>query len=226
MKKNIGFILLAVFLSNAVHAVELKTEQDELSYSLGVIIGARFIKNHKDIDFEKLIAGMKTSYKGEKALLAEAEASTIVRNAQKALFESAKTESKAKGQAFLDKNAKKKGIITTASGLQYKVIKKGTGNNPGSTDKVIAHYRGTLINGTEFDSSYQRKEPTTFALNQVIPGWTEGLQLMKPGAKYKFYIPSKLAYGERGTRGKIGPNETLIFDIELISFEKAVPVKK
>ena len=218
MKKNIGFILLAIFLSNTVNAVELKTEQDELSYSLGMIVGARFIKNHKDIDFEKLIAGMKTTYKGEKALLAEAEAATIVRNAQ--------TASKAKGQTFLDKNAKKKGVITTASGLQYKIIKKGTGDNPGSTDKVIAHYRGTLLNGDEFDSSYQRKEPTAFALNQVIPGWTEGLQLMKPGAKYKFYIPSKLAYGERGTRGKIGPNETLIFDIELISFEKAVPAKK
>ena len=226
MKKNIGFILLAIFLSNTVHASELKTEQDELSYSFGVLIGSRFIKNHKDIDFDKLIEGMKAAYKGEKTLLAEAEASTIIRNAQKTLFEATKKEGIAKGKAFLDENAKKEGVVTTASGLQYKIIKKGTGDSPASTDKVVAHYRGTLLNGDEFDSSYQRKEPSTFSLNQVIPGWTEGLQLMKPGAKYTLYIPSKLAYGERGTRGKIGPNQTLIFDIELISVEKAAPAKE
>ena len=122
-----------------------------------------------------------------------------------------------KGEEFLKENAKKEGVKTTASGLQYKVIKEGEGKSPKATDTVSVHYRGTLLDGTEFDSSYKRNEPTQFPLNRVIKGWTEGVQLMKEGAKYQFFIPSQLAYGERGTPGgPIGPNETLIFDIELL----------
>ena len=122
-----------------------------------------------------------------------------------------------KGQAFLQENAKKEGVKTTASGLQYKVLTEGTGKSPKATDTVTVNYRGTLLDGTEFDSSYKSGEPISFPLNRVIPGWTEGVQLMKEGAKYQFYIPANLAYGKQGTPGgPIGPDETLIFDVELI----------
>lgn len=121
-----------------------------------------------------------------------------------------------KGQAFLQENGKKSDVKTTASGLQYTVLTPGTGKSPVATDTVLVHYRGTLLNGTEFDSSYKRNEPIEFPLNRVIPGWTEGVQLMKEGAKYKFFIPSNLAYGPRGAGGAIGPDETLIFEVELL----------
>jgi FKBP-type peptidyl-prolyl cis-trans isomerase len=128
-------------------------------------------------------------------------------------------ENKAQGAAFLAENAKKPNIKTTASGLQYEVLTPGTGTkSPSATDNVTVHYKGTTLDGNEFDSSYSRGEPATFPLNQVIPGWTEGVQLMTEGAKYRFYIPSELAYGERGT-GPIGPNATLIFDVELIKIQ-------
>lgn len=125
-----------------------------------------------------------------------------------------------KGAKFLAENAGKKGVKTTASGLQYLVLTEGTGRSPKATDTVSVHYRGTLINGTEFDSSYKHGQPISFPLNGVIPGWTEGVQLMKEGAKYRFFIPSKLAYGARGTPGgPIGPDETLIFDVELLKVQ-------
>lgn len=122
-----------------------------------------------------------------------------------------------KGRQFLAENATKDGVKTTASGLQYKVLKEGEGKSPSATDEVEVHYRGTLLDGTEFDSSYKRGQPISFPLNRVIPGWTEGVQLMKEGAKYQFFIPSNLAYGPRGTPGgPIGPDETLIFEVELL----------
>ena len=121
-----------------------------------------------------------------------------------------------KGVQFLAENAKKPEVKTTASGLQYEVITEGNGKSPKATDTVLVHYRGTLLDGKEFDSSYKRNEPIEFPLNRVIPGWTEGVQLMKEGAKYRFYIPSQLAYGSRGAGGAIGPDETLIFDVELL----------
>ncbi|MGZ5045491.1 MAG: FKBP-type peptidyl-prolyl cis-trans isomerase [Methylobacter sp.] len=129
-------------------------------------------------------------------------------------------ENKAAGTAFLAENAKKPNIITTASGLQYEVLTPGTGTvSPKATDNVTVHYKGTTIDGTEFDSSYSRGEPATFPLNRVIAGWTEGVQLMKEGAKYRFYIPSELAYGEQGAGRAIGPNAALIFDVELIKIQ-------
>ena len=124
-----------------------------------------------------------------------------------------------KGEAFLKENASKDGVKTTASGLQYKITKEGAGKSPKATDTVVVHYAGKLLDGTEFDSSIKRGEPATFPLNRVIPGWTEGLQLLKEGGKATLYIPSKLAYGERGAGGKIGPNETLIFEVELIKIQ-------
>jgi FKBP-type peptidyl-prolyl cis-trans isomerase len=120
------------------------------------------------------------------------------------------------GEKFLKDNATKEGVVTTASGLQYKILTEGTGKSPKATDTVLVHYAGTLINGTEFDSSYRRKEPIEFPLNRVIAGWTEGVQLMKEGSKFRFFIPSKLAYGTRGAGRDIGPNETLIFEVELL----------
>jgi len=120
------------------------------------------------------------------------------------------------GEKFLQDNATKEGVVTTDSGLQYKVLTEGTGKSPKATDTVLVHYAGTLINGTEFDSSYRRKEPIEFPLNRVIAGWTEGVQLMKEGSKFRFFIPSKLAYGTRGAGRDIGPNETLIFEVELL----------
>ncbi len=129
-------------------------------------------------------------------------------------------ENKAAGTKFLAENAKKPNIVTTASGLQYEVLAAGTGTkSPAATDSVTVHYRGTLLDGEEFDSSYSRNEPATFPLNRVIPGWTEGVQLMKEGAKYRFYIPSALAYGEQGAGRSIGPNAALIFDVELIKIQ-------
>jgi FKBP-type peptidyl-prolyl cis-trans isomerase len=124
-----------------------------------------------------------------------------------------------KGQKFLKENATKEGVKTTASGLQYKIVKEGAGKSPAATDTVLVHYRGTLLDGTEFDSSYKRNEPISFPLNRVIPGWTEGLQLLKEGGKAILYIPSKLAYGENGAGGIIGPNETLIFEVELLKVQ-------
>ena len=124
-----------------------------------------------------------------------------------------------KGEKFLTENKGKEGVKTTASGLQYKVLKEGSGKSPAAADTVTCHYRGTLLDGTEFDSSYKRNEPAEFALNRVIPGWTEGVQLMKEGSKYQFFIPSKLAYGTRGAGGVIGPDETLIFEVELLKIK-------
>ncbi len=122
----------------------------------------------------------------------------------------------AKGEKFLQDNGAKEGVVTTASGLQYKILTPGTGKSPKATDTVLVHYAGTLIDGTEFDSSYKRKAPIEFPLNRVIAGWTEGVQLMSEGAKFRFFIPSKLAYGSRGAPGAIGPNEALIFEVELL----------
>jgi len=124
-----------------------------------------------------------------------------------------------KGEKFLAENKSKEGVKTTSSGLQYKVLKEGSGKSPSSSDTVVCHYRGTLLDGTEFDSSYKRNEPAEFPLNRVIPGWTEGVQLMKEGSKYQFFIPSKLAYGSTGAGGVIGPDETLIFEVELIKIK-------
>lgn len=129
-------------------------------------------------------------------------------------------ENQKEGDAFLAANGKKPGVTTLPSGLQYAVLKKGTGRQPAATDTVTVHYQGTLINGTEFDSSYKRGQPASFPLNQVIKGWTEGVQLMKEGAKYRFFIPPHLAYGQRGAGPVIGPNSTLIFEVELLSVQK------
>ncbi len=219
--------LLLVGSAKAQDKLDLKNPRQRASYSIGADIGSNFKKQEIDIDPKALAAGLADALAGKPALT-EAEMRETLENLRKDLMAKAETKQKAagdknakEGEAFLAANAKKDGVKTLPSGLQYKVIKSGTGNSPKATDRVKVHYHGTLIDGTVFDSSVERGQPATFGVNQVIPGWTEALQLMKEGDKWQVYIPSKLAYGERGAGGKIGPNSTLIFDVELLSIEKA-----
>lgn len=205
--------------------VSLETRKDSVSYSLGYQNG-KFLKqrNMNNVDPEVLKAGLQAALNEQDAQLTSSEMRQVVQSfqqeaqlkAQQQRIEKGK-ENKEKGEEFLAENLKKEGVKETDSGLQYKVLEKGSGPSPDSTDRVRVNYKGTLIDGTVFDSSYERGEPVTFPLNRVIPGWTEGLQLMKEGAKYKFFIPGNLAYGQNPPpQGPIGPNETLIFEVKLL----------
>ncbi len=217
MKLQVVVITCALFLaSNAMAGdVELKTEKDKLGYALGLDMGKNLKKNDVDVDLNMIMQGLKDGYKGEKALLTEEQ----IRETYTAFNREHSEKEKKAGEDFLAENKKKSGVVTLASGLQYKIIKNGSGKTPKATDSVTVNYRGTLINGTEFDSSYKRGQPATFTVNGVIPGWTEALQLMREGAHWQLFIPPSLAYGERGTPG-IPPNSVLIFDVELISVNK------
>jgi FKBP-type peptidyl-prolyl cis-trans isomerase FklB len=217
----------AVALSGAAFAAEapeLKGDKEKLSYSIGMEIGGNLKTQSVEVDPDLLAKGVKDSYGGGKTLLTVDEARLAITTFQKALMaKKAETmrilaeKNKADGEKFLAENAKKEGVKALPSGLQYKEIAPGTGKSPKSTDTVTTHYKGTLIDGTEFDSSYKRGEPATFPVSGVIPGWTEALQLMKEGAKWQLFVPSDLAYGEQGAGREIGPNATLIFEVELIS---------
>ena len=197
-------------------ATSLETEQDKYSYGLGMMIGERVLKQYENVDYDLLLQGIKAQHQGETTLLSLQEAGDALNAYMEMAFAEQSEAAKQRGEDFLKQNAGKEGVTTTDSGLQYKVLTAADGAKPAATDQVTVHYRGTLIDGTEFDSSYSRGEPTSFALNQVIPGWTEGVQLMSVGSKYQFFIPYNLAYGERGAGGSIGPFETLIFEVELI----------
>ena len=202
----------------------LKDSKDKVSYSIGLDIGTTFKKQKMEINSDALVAGLKDGMSGAKPALNPDEVRQVMMEFSKdmrektaaATKEAAEKNSK-EGEKFLTENKAKPGVKTTASGLQYKVEKEGSGTPPKETDTVVVNYRGTLIDGTEFDSSYKRGEPATFPVNRVIKGWTEALQLMKPGAKYQLFIPSDLAYGPGGTGGDIGPNAMLIFEVELMS---------
>jgi FKBP-type peptidyl-prolyl cis-trans isomerase FklB len=205
----------------------LKNQRDKVSYVIGIDIGKNLKKQSIDIDPSILAKGIRDGFSGGKTLMTEQEIQETMAAFQKEMM--AKQEELAKkigeknkkeGEAFLAENKKKEGVKTLLSGLQYKVIKAGAGKKPKATDTVTTHYRGTLIDGTEFDSSYRRGQPVSFPVNQVIPGWTEVLQLMEEGAKWQLFIPSTLAYGERGAGHHIGPNATLIFEVELISIQE------
>ncbi len=238
MIKRVALVVLAISVLSCgfVFAAdeELKTDSDKLSYMLGMDIGAFLKEIPREVDFDIFISGIKDTFKGEKTLLTQEEAVQIKQEFVKEMqMEAIKKmneiseKNKKDGEAFLAENKKKKGIITTASGLQYEVLKKGTGATPKIDDKVTVHYSGTLIDGTEFDSSYKRGEPVTFPLNGVITGWGEGLQLMKVGGKSRLFIPSELAYGEQGAGQQIPPNSVLIFDVELLGIEeKTAPIEK
>ncbi len=199
--------------------INLETEEDRFSYGLGMVIGERVLKQYGEVDYDLMLAGIKAQHKDQETLITIEEAGeTLQAQVEKKLTEKS-AANKARGEAYLDSNARKDGVTVTESGLQYSVITEGDGVKPEATDEVTVHYRGTLIDGTEFDSSYSRGAPTSFVLNQVIPGWTEGVQLMSVGSKFQFVIPYGLGYGERGAGGSIGPFETLIFEVELMEIK-------
>lgn len=205
----------------------LDTPKDRISYTIGVNIGQDFKAQKMDIDPTVLLEGLKDSMDGKELRLTEEEMVSEIQSFQQEMqakmaaeMEQAASQNIEQGKAFLEENAKKEGVVVTESGLQYMVIEPGEGDSPAANDVATVHYRGTLIDGKQFDSSYDRGQPATFPVGGVIAGWTEALQLMKPGAKWQLFIPSELAYGERGAGQDIGPNSVLLFDVELISVEK------
>jgi FKBP-type peptidyl-prolyl cis-trans isomerase FklB len=211
-------------ISMAGEQVELKTETDKINYSVGYRLGGNFEQQEVEMKPDMLLQGVEDATSDGKPLITEQEMNTVlmslanrVKAAQMEQMKKQGAENLKTGEAFLAENSGKDGVTTLPSGLQYKVITAGTGKSPQKSDKVTVNYRGTLIDGTEFDSSYSRNKPATFGVGQVIPGWTEALQLMKEGDKWELVIPSKLAYGERRASAKIPPNSTLIFEVELIS---------
>jgi FKBP-type peptidyl-prolyl cis-trans isomerase FkpA len=215
-----------------VEILALDTEQQKQSYAMGASVGQIIeskIAKQKEVGIEYdqslLVKGFIAALQRQSQLNKKEIQSisrtveALVREKRAALKIQRGEENKAKGLAFLENNAKQDGIIVTSSGLQYEILKKGDGSKPRATDTVKVNYLGTLLDGTEFDSSYSRNKPASFPLNRVVKGWTEGVQLMNTGAKYKFYVPSELAYGARST-GKIGSHSTLIFEIELLEIIK------
>jgi FKBP-type peptidyl-prolyl cis-trans isomerase FklB len=226
MKIRMIIILAFLFLVSQVNAQEnlvLKNQKDKMSYIIGMDIGNNLKKQSIDVEPNILVKGVKDALTGGKPLLTEQEireTMTAFQNEMRVKQEVVARKNKEQGDSFLADNKKKEGVKTLQSGLQYKVIKVGVGKKPKLNEYVTTHYRGTLIDGTEFDSSYKRGQPATFQVSGVIPGWTEALQLMETGAKWQLFIPSNLAYGERGSGGVIGPNATLIFEIELISIQE------
>jgi len=199
--------------------INLESEADRFSYALGMVIGERVLKQYPDVDYDLLLEGIKLQHKDQTTLFSLDEAGEVLKAQLEQTLATQTEDNKARGAEYLKSHAEKEGVQVTESGLQYIVITEGDGVKPKATDEVTVHYRGTLIDGTEFDSSYSRNSPASFALNQVIPGWTEGVQLMSVGSKFLFVIPSELGYGERGAGGSIGPYETLIFEVELLEIK-------
>jgi FKBP-type peptidyl-prolyl cis-trans isomerase FklB len=220
------FAMFAGASALAADSAALKDPKQKLSYSIGTEVGAGLKKQGIDVDPKAFAAGLADALAG-KLQLSDAEIKDVLTTARTQLMakQQAKQQADAAAnakasEAFLAANGKKEGVKTTASGLEYKVLKAGTGKTPTLKDTVKVHYQGTLIDGTVFDSSIQRGEPVVFPLDGVIPGWTEALQLMKEGDKFQLFIPPKLAYGAAGAGDKIGPNAVLIFEVELIDIEK------
>jgi FKBP-type peptidyl-prolyl cis-trans isomerase FklB len=217
----IGLISFALSLSAfGKEPTGLKTDKQKFSYTVGFQIGQNLKRQNLDLDTKAFSQGAQDALSNTTPRMKTEEMQAAIQLQQKK--ETEKQEALMKknleaGQAFLEANKKKEGVVTLPSGVQYKIIAEGKGKQPTAADTVIAHYRGTLINGTEFDSSYKRKEPATFPVTGVIKGWQEVLPLMKEGSKWQVYIPAELAYGPRGAGGVIGPNEVLVFDIELLS---------
>jgi FKBP-type peptidyl-prolyl cis-trans isomerase FklB len=217
---------LFIFAGSAICAEEtLKTQEQKISYALGATIGNN-IKQDYSVDQEAFFKGFASSTNGEKLMTDQEMQESMalfqqqMQATQMAKMKAAGEKNKIDGDLFLTENKKKEGVVTLDSGLQYKIIKKGDGEKPVPSDTVECHYRGTTIDGKEFDSSYQRGKPASFPVTGVIKGWTEALQLMNVGAKWMLYIPSDLAYGERGAGGAIEPGSTLIFEIELLGIQE------
>ena len=242
MRKSILFYVflfsLAVMISGCKKGFkfgsgdyELDNETDTISYVIGMDVGENLSSQEIDINPQAFMQGLVDALE-ENAIFDEQDKQRVImalnQQMQMKQMDKMKNESedyKKQGAEFLAKNRKENGVVELPSGLQYKIIKEGKGDKPKETDIVTVHYRGKLLDGTVFDASYERGEPATFPLNQVIRGWTEGVQLMSPGAVYEFYIPSDLAYGDRGAGEMIPAGSTLIFEVELISFEKAPAVE-
>lgn len=207
----------------SVHAQDLTTDKQKVSYMVGMDLGRNLTQIQDELDVAILVQGLQDTLAGRPTKLTEEQANEVKQGFMQKLQARAVEErtaqaaaNRSEGEAFLAENKNKPGVRTTDSGLQYQVITEGRGAKPAATDRVRVHYTGTLLDGTKFDSSVDRGTPAEFALNGVIPGWTEALQLMSVGSKYKLFIPSELAYGENGTPGPIGPNATLIFEVELL----------
>ncbi|UYM18008.1 FKBP-type peptidyl-prolyl cis-trans isomerase [Endozoicomonas euniceicola] len=223
LKALVGIALMSYTLQSSA---ALETEADKVSYSLGSIL-AEQLKQFEGVNADALSKGIKDTLEGKPLELEKQEMFKLIEKArkeqeekrQKQLQEEA-AKNLEKGQAFLKENAKKPGIFTMDNGLQYRIIKEGKGSKPLETSEVTVHYEGKLLDGTVFDSSYERKQPATFKLNQVIRGWTEGLKAMPEGSTWELFIPSDLAYGPGGIPGRIGPNEVLTFKVELIEVKK------
>lgn len=222
MRLKLLAALIACLIPVSVIAADdkaLTTQKQKLSYTIGVQIGGGIKQDGLDLDTDSITQGIKDVLSNTAPKMTTQEMQATLDSYQKSLIaekEAAAENNKKEGEDFLAANKKKKGVKVTDSGLQYKVIEKGDGKKPAVSDTVSVNYRGTLINGKEFDSSYKRGEPVTFPLNGVIKGWSEALQLMNVGAKWQLYIPPDLAYGAQGAGGAIGPNATLIFDVELL----------
>ncbi|MFT5098300.1 MAG: FKBP-type peptidyl-prolyl cis-trans isomerase [Lysobacterales bacterium] len=221
--KRLGTMMAAALLAGSALAQELETEEKQIGYIIGMDIGSSLRSQGTEVDLDALLDALRTVYEGGTPLLTTEEAQEIrerfIAKRQAAAHEESAALGEAngaEGAAFLAENISKEGVQVTASGLQYKVITAGTGAQPTASDTVEVQYRGSLLDGTEFDSSFSRNQNASFALNGVIAGWTEGLQLMNIGSKYEFYIKPELAYGPAGG-GPIPPNSTLIFEIELVS---------
>lgn len=204
----------------------LSSEDDKMSYAIGFDMGRNLKKQGVNLNLDAIKEGIKNSFKGEEALMTEDEIKKTFETASKKIMEKQQKDAKEageknvkEGKEFLDKKKKEDGVKETSSGLLYKVLKEGTGKQAKLSDEVTVHYKGTLISGKEFDSSYKRKEPTTFPLKNVIKGWQEGVQLMNEGAKFEFYIKPELAYGDKQAGADITANSTLVFEVELIKIK-------
>lgn len=226
MKLKALIFLPLLFGANVMaddHAATLDTDKQKLSYIFGIQVGQNMMQEGVELDLDAFKAGVADMMAGKQPQLDQKTAETVIQEFQaKKAQEMAKVmnEKQAEAKAYMAENAKKDGVVTTDSGLQYEIIEEGDGASPTIDDKVIAHYKGTLLDGTVFDSSYDRGEPATFPVNGVIAGWQEALQMMKEGGKWRIVVPANLAYGPRGAGQLIGPNETLVFDIELIAITK------
>ncbi len=213
--------------AQAAEGLDLTDESVRIGYSIGYQIGGDFKRQGVQLNPEALVRGIKDATSEAKPLMSEQEMSQLLVDLKRKIVAAQQEELKkaaeknlVEGEAFLAENGKKDGVKTLPSGLQYKVMKEGEGGSPKPADTVTVHYRGTLIDGTEFDSSYARNQPASFPVGRVIPGWTEALQLMNPGSRWQLFLPAKLAYGDRGAGSRIPPNSVLIFEVELLSVEE------
>jgi len=219
----VTMLMLSFGLCAAGETPEIRDDSDRISYSIGYQIGGDFKRQGTDLKTDLVVQGIQDALKGDKPRIPPEEMhQTLVElkrkvtAAQQADHKRAAKKNQAEGEAFLAENAKKEGVVTLPSGLQYKILAEGEGASPRATDNVTVHYRGTLLDGTEFDSSRRRNQPANFRVNALIRGWSEALQRMKAGAKWQLFIPAKLAYGERATTSGVPPNSVLVFEVELL----------